>query len=90
MMQITLFRAMQWYLLMVSSNIISIKVSFWLIYKNAPNYFFPCKAMVSSNIIPINVNFVTIHETGSSSSKIIKKFPGKESLKHLSSISQAY
>ena len=90
MMQITLFGAIQWYLLMASSNIISIKVSFWLIYKNAPNYFFPCKAMVSSNIIPINVNFVTIHETGSSSSKIIKKFPGKESLKHLSSISQAY
>ena len=44
--------------------------------------FFPCSAMVYSNIIPINVNFVTIHETGSSSGKIIKRFRGKESLKH--------
>ena len=42
------------------------------------NIFFTCNAMVSSNIIPINVNFVTIHETGSSSPKIVKKFLGKE------------
>ena len=49
--------------------------------------FFPCKGMVSFNITPTNVNFVTIHETGSSSFKIIKKFLGKESLKHLSSAS---
>ena len=38
------------------------------------------------NDIPINVSFITIHETGSSSAKIIKKCICKESLKHLSSI----
>ena len=38
-------------------------------------------------IFPIQLNFVTIHETGSSSSKIIKEVLGKESLKHLSSVS---
>ena len=46
--------------------------------------------MVSSDITPINVNFVTIRETGSSGAKIIKKFLGKESLKHLSSINLVY
>ena len=49
--------------------------------------FFPCNGMLSSNIMPTNVNFVTVHETGSSSSQIIKKFHSKEFLKHLSSVS---
>ena len=43
--------------------------------------------MASSNIISININSVTICETGSGSAKIVKKFPGNESLKHLPSIS---
>ena len=34
--------------------------------------------MVFSAITPISVNFVKIHETGISSSKIIKKFLGNE------------
>ena len=59
----------------------------FLVRTDVVNYFFPYNAMVSPNIILINVNFVTIHETGSNSSKIIKKFLGKELLKHLSSIS---
>ena len=46
--------------------------------------------MVSSNIIPININFVTIYETGSSSSKIIKKFLGKKSLKYPSNVTLVY
>ena len=43
--------------------------------------------MVSCKIILINVKFVTIHETGSSSAKISKKYVCKESLKHLSYVS---
>ena len=46
--------------------------------------------MVSSNIIPININFVTIYETGSSSSKIIKKFLGEKSLKYPSNVTLVY
>ena len=61
------------------SSIIPINV--WLGYTNIANYFFPCNAMDSSNIL-INKNFVTIHKTGSSSTKIIKTFLGKESQKH--------
>ena len=45
--------------------------------------------MVSSNIIPININFVTIYETGSSSSKIIK-FLGEKSLKYPSNVTLVY
>ena len=48
---------------------------------------FPCNGMVSSAVNPINTDFVTIREKGHLSSKIIKKFLGKVSLKHLLSVS---
>ena len=46
--------------------------------------------LVYSNIIQVQVNSVTIHESGSSHFKVIKTFLGKESLKHLLSISYVY
>ena len=83
-LKIIFSNAIQWYLLVLSQ----LMISFWLVNTNVANYFFSCNAMVSSNIIPINVNFITIHETGNSSSKIIKKFLDKKYLKHLSSVSE--
>ena len=77
MLQIILFHVMQWYVLL-SELMYQFMVG---IYKCC-KLFFPCSAMVYSNIIPINVNFVTNHETGISSGRIIKRFRGKESLKH--------
>ena len=73
---------MQWYLLKLSQLMYQFLVDMCKCFK----LFFPCKAMVSSNITPINGNFVTIHETGITSAKIINKFIGKKSLKHISSI----
>ena len=75
LMQIVFSHVMQWYLLIISKLISQFLVGIYKCFK----LFFLCK----TNIISINVNFATIHETGSSSAKIIKAFLSRESLKLL-------